>query len=125
MENNSLKRLLLENEKNPLVRRCLDRLSKETVKTSVSLNPVLTSKLLSIYSLRVRMDLSREDQDRVIDGGDDLLRSLGKEISKYITVSSVDAGEEVFVIFANCDLTRLIGIVVVHPGKKTYVDLIE
>jgi hypothetical protein len=45
-----------------------------------------------------------------------------KETDEYITVSSIDMGGEAFIIFANCDLTKLISIIVVRSGRKHYFD---
>ena len=95
----------------PVIQRCISALGRTlTIKMS---RDILgnTKEMLGTYSLMVEMHRS------VIEGGDDLVNALEKELGEKVRLNWFKTDKEEFFIFTDPELKRLIGCISYSTGR--------
>src|SRR5437867_2179826 len=107
-----VKDLLLYNKANPLIQKCLGSLDNGSAVMISPTGPTRTSELKDIYNWRIRAD--KDQPNRLIEGGEDLLKALDRETDEYIMIYPIESPLEFFLIFTDRESRRLIGVISVQ-----------
>src|SRR5947209_374641 len=104
-----LRKLLLDNASNDLVRRCMIAFDNRASNSYKSTPPCPIKEIRDIYTRRATID---KDKRGVVEGFDQLIPALNVETDAELIVHGYDTGKESFTIFTNTSTTRLIGVLI-------------
>ena|ERR1700687_3393156 len=101
--------LLKEESTNNFARRCRNVLEERPSVSIISTGPLPIDHVRRIY--RLRAETSKE-KGGVVEGFDELLRSLDKEDDQTIEIYGLEAEGEAFTVFTNPSFTKLLGVLI-------------
>jgi hypothetical protein len=106
---NKLEKLVAKNGSNELAQRCLVALRDETSIVYPSTGLLSTQYVSRISKRRAKLNSKKPAHT---EGFADLIKGLDAEPEKSVEIYAVGVGKEVFSIFTNASVTKLIGILV-------------
>jgi len=109
-----LETLLAHYPKNELANRALKALRSRVSKLHQSTGALSTSHLVRIYTRRASLNSQRQ---LGIEGFDELIRQLNHETESSLEIHALGTDKEVFSIFTDSAISKLVGILVSH-GKS-------
>ena len=108
-----LENLLAHYPENELANRALKALRSRVSKLHQSTGALSTSHLIRIYTRRASLNSQRQ---LGIEGFDGLIRQLNQETESSLEIYAVGTDREVFSIFTDTAISKLVGILV-SEGK--------
>lgn len=108
-----LEDLLVHYPKNRLANRALKALRSRVSKLHQSTGALSTVHLVRIYTMRAELNSQKQSG---IEGFDELIRQLNQETESSLEIHAVSTDREVFSIFTDPAISKLVGILV-SEGK--------